>query len=64
MLNYLIVDDEPFICEDLAYELKHILPEDSHLLLANNASEALELAAQHPIYVAFLDVDMPGMNGL
>lgn len=64
MLNYMIVDDEPYICEDLAYELEKLLPEDSRLLTANNATEALEIAEKHPIYVAFLDVDMPGMNGL
>lgn len=64
MLNYLIVDDEPYICEDLAYELKRILPNDSNLLTANNAAEALQIADEQPIYVAFLDVDMPGMNGL
>lgn len=64
MLNYLIVDDEPYICEDLAYELKRLLPEDSNLLLAYNAMQALEIMKKTPIYVAFLDVDMPGMNGL
>ena len=64
MLNYLIVDDEPFICEDLAYELERLLPADSHLLIAYNAMEAIEIAEKNPIYVAFLDVDMPGMNGL
>lgn len=64
MLNYLIVDDEPYICEDLAWELERILPEGSNLLTANNAKEALVIAEKEPIYVAFLDVDMPGMNGL
>lgn len=64
MLNYLIVDDEPYICEDLAYELEKLLPGDSRLLTANNAMEAIEIAEKNPIYVAFLDVDMPGMNGL
>lgn len=64
MLNYLIVDDEPYICEDLAYELGRLLPKDSTLLTANNAAEALAIAEKTPIYVAFLDVDMPGMNGL
>lgn len=64
VLNYLVVDDEPYICEDMVYELKRILPGDSCLLMANNAQEALAIAAQQPIYVAFLDVDMPGMNGL
>lgn len=64
VLNYLIVDDEPYICEDLAYELERLLPEDSNLLIANSAAEALEIAEKNPIYVAFLDVDMPVMNGL
>lgn len=64
MLNYLIVDDEAYICEDLAYELEHILPKNSKLLTANSAAEALKLAESEPIYVAFLDVDMPGMNGI
>ena len=64
MLNYLIVDDEPYICEDLAYELEHLLPADSKLHMANNAQEALAIARTTPIYIAFLDVDLPGMNGL
>lgn len=64
MLNYLIVDDEPYICEDLAYELKRLVPEGSKLLIANNAMEALAIAEKNPIYIAFLDVDMPGMNGI
>lgn len=64
MLNYLIVDDEPYICEDMVYELQRLLPADSHLLTAHNAQEAIALAEAHQIYIAFLDVDMPGMNGL
>ena len=64
VLNYLIVDDEPYICDDLAYELERILPADSKLLIANNAQEAIAIAEKTPVYVAFLDVDMPGMNGL
>lgn len=64
MLHYLVVDDEPYICEDMVYELKRILPKDAHILTANDAQEALRLAAENDVYVAFLDVDMPGMNGL
>ncbi|ROZ61913.1 LytTR family DNA-binding domain-containing protein [Ramlibacter sp. WS9] len=63
MTNALIADDEPLLRERLASLLKNLWPE---LLVtqARNGREAVELFDQNEPQVAFLDVHMPGMNGI
>ena len=62
-MNVLIVDDEPLA----RTRLKRLLAVDKSIVIkaeAANGNEALELAKKYNPDLIFLDVDMPGMNGL
>src|SRR5271157_1011124 len=55
----LIVDDE----EGPRQSLRVVFKEDYNLLLASNGHDALELAENHKINAAVLDIRMTGMSG-
>ncbi|MEI8652391.1 LytTR family DNA-binding domain-containing protein [Pseudoalteromonas sp. Hal273] len=62
-MNVLIVDDEPLARSRLIRLLAH----DKRIVVqgeASNGNEALVLAKKQTPDLIFLDVDMPGMNGL
>lgn len=61
--NIIAVDDEQFALIDLQSALKEAMP-DSALNCFDTPTAALEHAKQHQIDVAFLDIEMGGMNGL
>lgn len=60
----LIADDEPLLREQLAAYLARLWPELQIVAQARNGREAVELFDEHQPQVAFLDVHMPGMNGI
>lgn len=60
----LIADDEPLLRERLRGVLGRIWPELSVVAEARNGREAVELFDEHAPQIAFLDVHMPGMNGI
>lgn len=63
MLRALIVDDEPPARAELRYQLaRH--PDVQVVGEASNAREAKQLMDALPYDVVFLDVQMPGLNGL
>jgi len=55
----LVVDDE----EGPRQSLKVVFRNDYEILLASSGQEALEIAREHPISVAVLDIMMEGMSG-
>lgn len=57
----LIVDDEPDLREVLE---EYFVSQGYVALCATNAETARDLAAQHPVDIALLDVSMPGEDGL
>lgn len=59
----LVVDDEAPARGELKYLLKQS-PRVSEVLEADGASQCMDLLAQHEIDVLFLDIRMPGMDGL
>jgi DNA-binding LytR/AlgR family response regulator len=60
----LIADDEPMLAEDLARRLRQLWSELEVVAIAPNGLEAVaELNRLRPQY-AFLDIRMPGLNGL
>jgi len=62
-IRTILVDDERLACDELAYLLKDF-PEVEIIGAAHNGVEAVEkIEAQEPDLV-FLDVQMPGLNGL
>lgn len=60
----LIADDEPLLRERLRSHLARLWPELEIVAEARNGREAVELFDQHQPDVVFLDVHMPGMNGI
>ncbi|MEI7556707.1 LytTR family DNA-binding domain-containing protein [Candidatus Chlorohelix sp.] len=62
-LKILIVDDEQLARADLQYMLKK-MPEVESVSECTNATEALELLNGAVLDALFLDIEMPGLNGL
>lgn len=60
----LIADDEPLLRERLASHLARLWPELQVVAQARNGREAIELFDEHAPDIVFLDVHMPGQNGL
>jgi DNA-binding LytR/AlgR family response regulator len=60
----LIADDEPLLRDQLAAHLARLWPELDVVAQARNGREAVELFDELRPQVAFLDVHMPGMNGV
>lgn len=56
----LIVDDE----EGPRQSLRIVFKDDYNTILADNGNKALELARQHPVDAAVLDIRMSGMSGV
>lgn len=63
-LTALIADDEPLLRERLVSLLARLWPELQVVAQARNGREAVELFDQFEPQVAFLDVQMPGLNGI
>lgn len=63
-LTALIADDEPLLREHLRRQLATLWPELTVVAEARNGREAIELFDEHQPAIAFLDVHMPGLNGV
>ncbi|KGR84200.1 MULTISPECIES: response regulator [Lysinibacillus] len=62
-MNILIADDEPLELEQMIYLLKPHFPNWT-FHTAQDASQALQLAKKHRMTIAFLDIQMPGKDGI
>jgi two-component system LytT family response regulator/two-component system response regulator LytT len=62
-LTTLIVDDESLACEELAYLLKDF-PEVEVVATGRNGLEAVDLIQKLEPDLVFLDVQMPGLDGM
>jgi DNA-binding LytR/AlgR family response regulator len=62
--NALIADDEPLLRDSLRSHLSRLWPELQIVAEARNGREAVELFDTHLPQVVFLDVHMPGLNGI
>ncbi len=62
-MNTIVVDDRQLAVNAMLQIMKEIDPEGSHAGLID-AEEAISYVKDHHPDVAFLDVEMPGMNGL
>lgn len=60
----LIAEDEDVLREELQAHLRHLWPELGIEAIASNGLEALLALDRHVPDVAFLDIEMPGLNGL
>ena len=62
-IHAVIVDDEPPICDEIEY-LLHAHPDLVVAAKFNQSQQALNYIQQNPCDLLFLDIHMPGMNGL
>ncbi len=62
-IRALVVDDEQLACEELAYLLREF-PEVEVVATGANGLEALKLIEEHEPDLVFLDVQMPGLDGM
>jgi len=62
-LTTVVVDDEKLACEELAFLLKDF-PEVEVIATGSNGLEALDLIQKLEPELVFLDVNMPGLDGL
>lgn len=60
----LIADDEPLLRDSLARSLALAWPQLKVVAQARNGREAVELFQQHRPDIVFMDVHMPGLNGM
>lgn len=63
-ITALIADDEPLLRERLRSHLARLWPELRLIDDARNGPEALELFELHQPQIVFLDIHMPGLNGI
>ncbi len=64
VVRALIADDEPLLRERLREHLARLWPELELVAEARNGREAVEAFEAHGPQVVFLDVHMPGLNGV
>src|SRR3954466_4909354 len=62
-LTTLVVDDEQLACNELSYLLNDF-PEVEVIATGSNGLEALELIQKLEPEIVFLDVHMPGLDGM
>lgn len=63
MMRVLVVDDEKVIRDGAARVIADCIP-DPDMVVCASAAEALEAAEKRPFDIVFLDIEMPGMNGV
>ena len=62
-ITTIVVDDEQLACDELSYLLKDF-PEVEVIATGSNGLDAIELIQKLEPEVVFLDVHMPGLDGL
>jgi DNA-binding LytR/AlgR family response regulator len=60
----IIADDEPRLAEDLATRLRTAWPQLNIVAIARNGITAASAIAEHRPSFAFLDIRMPGLDGI
>ncbi len=60
----LIAEDEPLLRGEIRSCLSHLWPELRICCEATNGAEAIEALERHSPQILFLDIQMPGVNGL
>ena len=62
-MHIIYIDDEKPALDNFRYTAEK-LPEITDLDMFQDGYEALEFVKDHPVDVAFLDMEMPGLHGL
>ncbi|MCR5620403.1 MAG: helix-turn-helix domain-containing protein [Treponema sp.] len=64
MYNILLTDDEQIMIDSLKFIIEKNFPSETKLFQALSGSTALEIAAREQVDIIFMDINMPGLNGL
>lgn len=64
MLQILLVDDEPYVVDDLSITIPWENIDIEQVHVAYSGMEALEILHKHPIDIVVTDINMPQMSGL
>ncbi|WP_310832276.1 helix-turn-helix domain-containing protein [Paenibacillus pedocola] len=64
MYTLLIADDEALEREGLELMIRHLFPDTFEFLHAENGRRAIQLAEEHRPDIVFMDIKMPGIQGL
>ncbi len=64
MYNILLTDDEQIMIDSLRFIISKYFPSDVRVNESLSGSEALEIVAKNDIDIIFMDINMPGLNGL
>ncbi|MGN0351829.1 MAG: response regulator [Roseburia sp.] len=64
MLKIMIADDEGIVIEALKYIIEHHLEEPYMIESAKTGRQVIELAERYRPDIAFMDIQMPGINGV
>ena len=64
MYNILLTDDEQIMVDSLTFIINKNFSEQVQLFSATSGTEALEIVAKNQIDIIFMDINMPGLNGL
>lgn len=64
MYKLLIADDEALEREGLELMIRHLIPDTLEFLHAGNGRKAIQLAEEHRPDMIFMDIKMPGIQGL
>src|ERR1039458_9863719 len=62
-LTTIVVDDEQLACDELSYLLRDF-PEVDVIATGSNGLQAVELIRKMEPEIVFLDVHMPGLDGM
>src|SRR5574344_1284323 len=64
MYNILITDDEQIVIDSLMFIINKNFPSQVTLFSALSGADALDITTKQQIDIIFMDINMPGMNGL
>ncbi len=64
MYGILVTDDEQIMVDSLKFIIEKNFPSDTKVFSALSGSNALEIVAKEQVDIIFMDINMPGLNGL
>ena len=64
MFNILVTDDEQIVIDSLSFIINKNFADDTKVFTALSGTEAIEIVMKENIDIIFMDINMPGLNGL
>ena len=64
MFNILITDDEQIVIDSLSFIINKNFADEAKVYTALSGTEAIETVMKENIDIIFMDINMPGLNGL